>query len=103
MSGIYRTGGTACSAATPVLCSTRRARRITAILEIDIDHDLTITKRTLFSRRTERLYYRPRFGDMLKARQERYASDTLDYDIPASNNGKSDGAGRVKKKAKGKK
>ena len=72
-------------------------------LEIDIDHDLTITKRTLFSRRTERLYYRPRFGDMLKARQERYATDSLDYDAPASTNGKSDGAGRVKKKARGKK
>ena len=45
-------------------------------LEMEIEHDLRIIKRTLFSRRTEVLYYRPRFGDMLQRRQQG-ASDLL--------------------------
>jgi 3',5'-cyclic-AMP phosphodiesterase len=70
-------------------------------LEIDIDHDLMITKRTLFTRRTERLYHRARFGDMLKARQDHQASDLLDYDARPANGEKADG--RAKKRTKGKK
>ena len=38
-------------------------------LEIEIGHDLRITKRSLFARNTEMLYHRQRFGDMLQARQ----------------------------------
>src|SRR5712692_686751 len=38
-------------------------------LEIEIGRDLRIIKRTLFSRRTEVLYYRPHFGEMLRRRQ----------------------------------
>ncbi|HEV2579265.1 MAG TPA: metallophosphoesterase, partial [Ktedonobacteraceae bacterium] len=48
-------------------------------LEIDIGHDLNITKHSLFSRYTERLYHRARFGDILKARQESQPIDTFDY------------------------
>jgi predicted phosphodiesterase len=39
-------------------------------LEIEIEHDLRIVKRSLFTRRTEVLYHRPRFGDILQARQQ---------------------------------
>ena len=39
-------------------------------LEIEIDHDLRITKRSLFTRDAEQLYHRQRFGDMLQARQQ---------------------------------
>lgn len=38
-------------------------------LEIEIEHDLRITKRSLFTRHTELLYHRQRFGDMLQARR----------------------------------
>src|SRR6266496_4663786 len=38
-------------------------------LEIDIERDLRITKRSLFSRRTEVLYQRPHFGTVLQERQ----------------------------------
>lgn len=38
-------------------------------LEIVIERDLHITKRTLFSRRTELLYHRTHFGEMLRNRQ----------------------------------
>jgi predicted phosphodiesterase len=38
-------------------------------LEIEIGHDLRITKRSLFARSTELLYHRQHFGDMLQARQ----------------------------------
>jgi predicted phosphodiesterase len=37
-------------------------------LEIEIEHDLNITKRSLFTPDYERLYHRKRFGDMLQAR-----------------------------------
>ncbi len=37
-------------------------------LEIEIGHDLQITKRSLFRGETEQLYYRQRFGDTLQAR-----------------------------------
>ncbi len=38
-------------------------------LEIEIERDLRITKRTLFSHRTETLYHRAHFGEMLRTRQ----------------------------------
>lgn len=38
-------------------------------LEIEIEDDLSITKHSLFSRRTEQLYQRPHFGSMLQDRQ----------------------------------
>jgi len=38
-------------------------------LEVDIERDLRIVKRTLFSRRTEVLYRRPLFGELLRSRQ----------------------------------
>ncbi len=38
-------------------------------LEVDIERDLCITKRSLFSRRTEVLYQRPHFGTVLQERQ----------------------------------
>ena len=69
-------------------------------LEIDIGRDLHITKHTLFSRRTEPLYHRLRFGEMLLARQQDGASDGL---MP-SNDEKAVATGRTKaKKSKGKK
>lgn len=39
-------------------------------LEIDIGHDLHITKRSLFSHHTELLYHRQHFGDMLQKRRQ---------------------------------
>jgi 3',5'-cyclic-AMP phosphodiesterase len=39
-------------------------------LEIEIEHDLRITKRSLFTSSTEQLYHRQNFGDMLQARQQ---------------------------------
>lgn len=39
-------------------------------LEITIERDLHIVKRTLFSRRTEVLYRRPHFGEILRNRQQ---------------------------------
>ena len=38
-------------------------------LEIEIEKDLSITKHSLFSRRTEMLYQRPHFGTVLQDRQ----------------------------------
>lgn len=75
-------------------------------LEIEIERDLTITKHTLFSRRTERLYHRPRFGDMLKSRQGSESADLSDLaagHTVAASDGKAEQAGRSKKKSKGKK
>ncbi len=40
-------------------------------LEVDIEDDLTITRHSLFSRRTEVLYQRADFGTMLQARQRK--------------------------------
>lgn len=42
-------------------------------LEIEIEHDLRITKRSLFGPATEVLYYRQNFGDMLQARQQTFS------------------------------
>jgi predicted phosphodiesterase len=39
-------------------------------LEIEIEHDLRITKRSLFTQQTEQLYHRQRFGDILQARKK---------------------------------
>lgn len=73
-------------------------------LEIDIERDLTITKHSLFSRRTERLYHRPRFGDMLKARQDNYTVGYMEDVTPAmAQDDRAEQATRAKKKAKGKK
>nr|HET6904348.1 metallophosphoesterase [Ktedonobacteraceae bacterium] len=44
-------------------------------LEITIEHDLHIVKRTLFSRRTEVLYRRPHFGEILHHRQQGMAEN----------------------------
>ncbi|MDQ2903204.1 MAG: metallophosphoesterase [Chloroflexota bacterium] len=70
-------------------------------LEIEIERDLQITKRTLFSRRTEMLYHRPRFGNILHERQHTRADAPSYGRNPADENYAGDG--RVKtKKAKGK-
>lgn len=39
-------------------------------LEIEIEHDLRISKRSLFAHGTEVLYHRSQFGDMLQTRQQ---------------------------------
>lgn len=39
-------------------------------LEIEIEHDLRITKRSLFSQQTELLYHRQGFGDVLQTRRK---------------------------------
>lgn len=71
-------------------------------LEIEIGQDLRILKRTLFSARTEILYHRQHFGEMLAERQQRAATGSNDADVPAL--GKDIDAGRSKvKKSKGKK
>lgn len=70
-------------------------------LEIDIGRDLSITKHTLFSRRTGQLYHRARFGDMLQARQLNGSSSSDESPLPASSEEKT---GRAKtKKSKSKK
>lgn len=68
-------------------------------LEIEIERDLRIVKRTLFSDRTEVLYTRPKFGETLRQRQG--AGETLASTAIIENDS---GEGRSKaKKAKGKK
>ncbi len=75
-------------------------------LEIEIERDLHIVKRTLFSGRTEVLYRRPQFGEILRSRQQVTGETLLGSGIsappafkePAANEGRS----KVKK-AKGKK
>ena len=39
-------------------------------LEIEIEHDLRITKRSLFTQQTELLYHRQHFGDILQKRRK---------------------------------
>lgn len=71
-------------------------------LEIEIGRDLQIVKRTLFSARTEILYHRQGFGEMLTGRQQRATSGSIDAN--AQMLGKDTDAGRSKvKKSKGKK
>jgi Icc protein len=66
-------------------------------LEIEIGRDLHISKRTLFTRRTEVLYNRLHFGEMLQQRQQ----DTL---MSPAGDGKDADTGRTKaKKSKSKK
>ncbi|HLX59347.1 MAG TPA: metallophosphoesterase [Ktedonobacteraceae bacterium] len=73
-------------------------------LEIEIGRDLFITKHTLFSRRTEPLYHRVRFGDMLQARQLDGVGDNIEMRPAAPNEEKASHAGRAKaRKSKGKK
>jgi 3',5'-cyclic-AMP phosphodiesterase len=77
-------------------------------LEIEIEHDLHIVKRTLFSRRTEVLYHRPHFGDILQRRQQGRIDGLLDSDeavaVSLRNTDSALGEGRSKeKKPKGKK
>jgi 3',5'-cyclic-AMP phosphodiesterase len=77
-------------------------------LEIEIEHDLRIVKRTLFSRRTEVLYHRPHFGDILHRRQQGRADGLAGLDeagtMPLREAGSALAEGRSKeKKPKGKK
>jgi len=68
-------------------------------LEIEIGHDLRITKRSLFSRTTELLYHRQRFGDMLQARQQSAPARALQLEAV----GQAEEARPKTKKVKGKK
>ncbi len=43
-------------------------------LEIEIEHNLRITKRSLFGPVSEVLYYRQNFGNMLRARQQTFST-----------------------------
>ncbi len=76
-------------------------------LEVDIERDLCITKRSLFSRRSEVLYERPHFGAALQDRQHSAsgALTSLNELEDALQNVANDGSGsRTKvKKAKSKK
>jgi hypothetical protein len=75
-------------------------------LEITIERDLHIVKRTLFSRRTENLYQRPHFGQFLRSRQEGTQDIIMDVPLPSAPTAfeTNTGEGRAKnKKAKGKK
>ncbi len=68
-------------------------------LEIEIGRDLRINKRTLFSRRTELLYHRQHFGEMLQGRYQ----DSVGS-LPGSIEERDSESGRTKgKKSKSKK
>ncbi len=74
-------------------------------LEITIERDLRIVKRTLFSDRTEVLYHRSGFGEYLRTRQQGLSNGMGDastvVSVPDMND---NGESRVKgKKSKGKK
>ncbi|HLZ61872.1 MAG TPA: metallophosphoesterase [Ktedonosporobacter sp.] len=76
-------------------------------LEIEIKRDLRIVKRTLFSHRTEVLYRRDHFGEMLQRRQQGLDDPLSDLDeaipvLPGSTGAASTEHVKVKK-AKGKK
>ena len=88
--------------------SYERLQKIQDFLEIEIEHDLRIVKRTLFSRRTEVLYHRLHFGDMLRRRQRGAGHDLTGLEeiiaAPQRDAGSALGEGRSKdKKTKGKK
>ncbi len=51
-------------------------------LEIEIEHDLRITKRSLFSEQTEQLYFRQRFGDVLQTRRQTGSIPTTIQRVP---------------------
>lgn len=74
-------------------------------LEITIERDLRIVKRTLFSGRTEVLYHRPGFGEYLHTRQQGLSNGVIDASTVATVPDMNDnGESRVKgKKSKGKK
>ena len=77
-------------------------------LEIEIEQDLRIVKRTLFSGRTEILYHRPRFGEFLQGRQQGLSDGMGDgsrfLPVPIAGDTTESGEGRTKgKKSKGKK
>lgn len=77
-------------------------------LEIEIEHDLRIVKRTLFSGRTEVLYHRPRFGEFLQARQQGLSNGIANVGghlpVATATNTNDSGENRTKgKKSKGKK
>jgi 3',5'-cyclic-AMP phosphodiesterase len=75
-------------------------------LEITIERDLHIVKRTLFSRRTESLYHRSHFGEFLRSRQQGTEDIIMDVPLPSAPTAfeTNTGEGRAKnKKAKGKK
>ncbi len=72
-------------------------------LEIEIGRDLSITKHTLFSRRTEPLYQRARFGEMLQARQldgTARAESSIEKSFIATNDEKASRAKVKKSKSK---
>jgi Icc protein len=71
-------------------------------LEIEIEHDLRITKRSLFTSSTEILYHRRQFGDMLLARQQIPATPSARL-APPTPTEKSDEERNKAKKAKSKK
>ncbi len=71
-------------------------------LEIEIGRDLRIIKHTLFSGRTEMLYHRQHFGEMLAGRQQRAGGSPSAVNAPVFE--KDNDAGRSKmKKSRGKK
>lgn len=75
-------------------------------LEMEIERDLRIIKRSLFSRRTEVLYHRPHFGEILRNRQgEDLSSDGAAPILPVlTTTATNANEGRTKvKKAKSKK
>jgi 3',5'-cyclic-AMP phosphodiesterase len=68
-------------------------------LEVEIEKDLSITRHSLFSRRTEQLYQRLHFGTVLQDRQRTVGSLTdLDELAGALSDTTHDGNGRAKAK-----
>lgn len=73
-------------------------------LEIDIGHDLRITKHSLFTDQTEILYHRQRFGDTLQTRQQTNYAPVPALRIPPVEEPDQSATGRPRiKKARGKK
>lgn len=73
-------------------------------LEIEIEHDLRITKHSLFTNQTEILYHRPRFGDMLQTRQQTLLAPVPALRVPAAETANQNVPERARtKKARGKK
>ena len=78
-------------------------------LEIEIEHDLRITKRSLFTQQTELLYHRQHFGDMLQTRRRQATSASTTVTRKPLASQRADPAGQVEderskpKKVKGKK
>ena len=56
-------------------------------LEIEIEHDLRITRRSLFEQQTERLYHRQRFGDTLATRRQLRKPPTPRFSVQETQTG----------------